>query len=64
MPADYREPMESRTAQSEKVTGEEELSLLNSRLKEAIQEEEYEMAAKYRDAIRELKESIALRVAH
>ncbi len=55
-PADYHEPAQTRTAQSEKASGDEELSLLNSRLKEAIQEEEYEMAAKYRDAIRELKE--------
>ncbi len=36
-------------------TPEEQLALLNSRLKEAIQEEEYEEAAKYRDAIKELK---------
>ena len=53
---DYHEPAEAGTVQREKASGEEELSLLNSKLKEAIQEEEYEMAAKYRDAIRELKE--------
>ena len=35
---------------------EEELSLLESRLREAIAEEEYETAAKYRDQIKELKE--------
>lgn len=56
VPADYHGPTETGTDRGEKASGEEELSLLNSRLKEAIQEEEYELAAKYRDAIRELKE--------
>ena len=35
---------------------EEELSVLNSKLKEAIREEEYEAAARYRDEIKVLKE--------
>lgn len=34
----------------------EQLEVLSSRLKEAIEEEEYEAAARYRDEIRELKE--------
>lgn len=33
-----------------------QIEILNSRLKEAINEEEYEMAAKYRDEIKDLKE--------
>ena len=56
VPEGYHGQTETETAQNGKNTGQEELSLLNSKLKEAIQEEEYEMAAKYRDAIRELKE--------
>ena len=35
---------------------EEKLAVLKSKLQEAILEEEYEQAAKYRDEIRELKE--------
>ena len=31
---------------------------MSSRLKEAVQEEEYEAAARYRDEIRELKERL------
>lgn len=34
---------------------EEELAVLNSRLQEALQEEEYELAAQYRDQIRAIK---------
>ncbi|MCI8466407.1 MAG: excinuclease ABC subunit B [Lachnospiraceae bacterium] len=34
------------------------IELLDSRLKEAVQEEEYEAAARYRDEIRELKERL------
>ena len=37
------------------LTPEEELALLQSRLKEALGEENYEEAAFYRDKIRELK---------
>lgn len=36
---------------------DEELTLLDSKLKEAIREEEYELAAKYRDEIKALKEA-------
>ena len=34
------------------------IEILDSRLKEAVQEEEYEAAARYRDEIRELKERL------
>ena len=37
---------------------ERSIELLSSRLKEAVQEEEYEAAARYRDEIRELKERV------
>lgn len=56
MPEDYHAQMEAESARNRQTSGEEELMLLNSKLKEAIQEEEYELAARYRDAIRELKE--------
>ena len=37
---------------------EEKLLLLQSRLQEAILEEDYQMAAKYRDEIAQLKEEM------
>ena len=37
---------------------ERSIELLSSRLKEAVQKEEYEAAARYRDEIRELKERL------
>ncbi|MCI8514305.1 MAG: excinuclease ABC subunit B [Lachnospiraceae bacterium] len=38
------------------LTREEELKILQSKLRDAVSEEEFEEAAKYRDAIRTLKE--------
>jgi protein arginine kinase activator len=42
------------------LTPEEELSILQSKLQEAVAEEEFEDAAKYRDAIKALKERIGI----
>ncbi|HIS57523.1 MAG: UvrB/UvrC motif-containing protein [Lachnospiraceae bacterium] len=41
-------------------TNEEKLAILKSRLKEAIEEEEYEAAAQYRDEIKQLKEDMGI----
>ncbi len=59
VPFFYAQTEEGDGADGAVKTPEEELALLNSKLKEAIQEEEYEEAAKYRDAIRELKGRMA-----
>jgi protein arginine kinase activator len=56
--------MVSKSQQTEEEQQEqdlqEELDLLQSRLQESIQEEEYELAAQYRDQIRELKERMKI----
>ena len=44
----------------EMETKEEKLAILTSRLQEAIEEEEYESAAKYRDEIKALKEDMGI----
>lgn len=41
------------------LTSEEQIAILEVHLKEALREEEYEQAAKYRDAIRALKAEVA-----
>ena len=40
----------------EEISPEEELGILEARLQEAVREEDYEAAAKYRDEIRALRE--------
>lgn len=56
----YQKPDSSYEEQVEtlksKESNDEQLAILSSRLQEAIQEEEYELAAKYRDEIKQLKE--------
>ena len=42
----------------EKAEAEEEIRVLNARLREALKREEYEAAARYRDEIKELREEI------
>ena len=49
---------QSRTEEDEETKLLKSIELLDSRLKEAVQEEEYEAAARYRDEIRELKERL------
>lgn len=44
----------------ENETKEEQLAILKSRLQEAIEEEEYEAAAKYRDEMKQLKEDMGI----
>lgn len=48
----------SSLQQEEEVPLKQQLVLLQSRLQEAIREEEYEAAAEYRDEIRKLKEGM------
>lgn len=48
-----------RAEEDEETKLRKTIELLDSRLKEAIQEEEYEAAARYRDEIRELKERLS-----
>ena len=40
----------------EEITPDEELGILEARLQEAVREEDYEAAARYRDEIRALRE--------
>ena len=54
-PGGREAPREAQGADSARKD-KETLSILNSRLKEAIREEQYEDAARYRDEIRVLKE--------
>ena len=50
---------QARTEEDEAAKLLRNIELLDSRLREAIQEEEYEAAARYRDEIRELKERLS-----
>ncbi|MDO5407011.1 MAG: UvrB/UvrC motif-containing protein [Eubacteriales bacterium] len=52
--AAYGTAAPSATGDPEEI--QEEIRVLQARLQEALKREEYEMAAKYRDKIRELKE--------
>lgn len=56
------EPEKSRSGSGKpelaELTDTEQLTLLNTKLKEAVREEDYESAAKYRDEIKSLKERI------
>ena len=54
-----REDGRSGTEEDEEARLRGSIELLDSRLKEAIKEEEYEAAARYRDEIRELKERLS-----
>lgn len=53
---EYEEPKEA--VEKAELTAEEELTILQSKLKNAIAEEEFEDAAHYRDAIKALKEKM------
>lgn len=57
-PRYFHEENEDQDVSKAKDGLQSSLELLNSKLKEAIREEEYEMAAKYRDEIKELKERL------
>jgi len=50
------ENKEAQPVSADSSGEESEIRLLEARLKEAVREEEYELAAKYRDQIKELKE--------
>jgi len=51
-----RNSISQKIKEDGQLSDTETLALLNSKLKEAIREEEYESAAKYRDEIKALKE--------
>lgn len=56
------EGMQAAAAQTKQVLStEERIAILEAQLKEALREEEYEMAAKYRDEIRALKAAESLK---
>ncbi len=57
---DGRTHAENVETAKEIKTNEEKLAILKSRLKEAIEEEEYEAAAQYRDEIKQLKEDMGI----
>lgn len=42
----------------EEMSAKEQMDILDAKLKEAVRKEEYELAARYRDRIKELKEGI------
>ena len=54
----YSHGMAETKEEDDREKLERSIELLSSRLKEAVQEEEYEAAARYRDEIRELKERL------
>ena len=53
--------VQEKTAQEQELTlsREEKIAILEAQLKEALREEEYEAAARYRDAIRALKTEVS-----
>ncbi|MCI8505136.1 MAG: excinuclease ABC subunit B [Lachnospiraceae bacterium] len=57
-PLHNQEEGQPRKEEDEETKLLKSIELLDSRLKEAVQEEEYEAAARYRDEIRELKERL------
>ena len=57
-PMDYHSHKENEKMETIEESTEEKLLLLQSRLQEAILEEDYQMAAKYRDEITQLKEEM------
>lgn len=58
-PADSGEGAPESASESQVLSVEERIATLEAHLKEALREEEYEAAARYRDAIRALKAEVA-----
>lgn len=54
------EEVPKEAVEKAELTPEEELKILQSKLKDAVSEEEFEEAARYRDAIRSLKERMGI----